>query len=114
MTWKGPVKPKQFDLPEDLYQRFKGTAALRGQNVKTAIVEALELYLDRDSQGSPSAGGSLKETEGLRPDQQELIAAYVAMLRDAHSAATHVESVLKIYGYLPDEEGPAKPKRRAR
>jgi hypothetical protein len=45
MKWRGPIKPINVELPEDLHLAVKSEAPIRNLSTKAAYVQALERWL---------------------------------------------------------------------
>lgn len=67
-----------LEIPDDLFRKTKATAALRGENLKQFVVEALRNHLERQTPGTDSPSGWRSVFGKARPEEVEEVTAIVA------------------------------------
>ncbi|MDZ4802529.1 MAG: hypothetical protein SGI92_30590 [Bryobacteraceae bacterium] len=86
MTWNGPIKQTNIDVPVDLYAEFKATAIRRGMKLYEAIPQALERWI--------SAGAKAIPTQPqVTAEEQAWVDALLAFLRSDDDSEERQDTV---------------------
>jgi hypothetical protein len=90
MQWRGPIKQRNIDAPEDLYKEFKAEAARRGMRVYTAFAEAMDQWIfGNKGERSEKPGSPLAN---LTADERSVAIGAVMVLRSGNE---HVVEILR-------------------
>lgn len=111
MTWQGPIKPINVDLPEDLHLAVRSEAPRRKLTTKAAYLVALEEWLGKGA--AESANQTAEPLTNIRSHEKAFLSPLLEMFRAGDPRLKYIQNHIDEFQYeqkqLAQKKGHTKP-----